>query len=222
MQDGESLVETLFAHDILREDAAGFVHTTSDFEATRAIYHDTYGHADDEAFRETVANLFDIPEADAAERIEAGDVTRESLVTYLSLKSDLPQSVDAADLAAMADIVTEVTPESPVPDDLIELTDDSAVSFLAEHPDCVVVSFKHYCAPCQTLKQHLEELQAAVPDSVTWAGVDGESATSFCSEHDVEAAPTTLLFRDGDLVESKRGWAGAERLIEALEDVYGE
>lgn len=222
MTDPESIVDTLFEHGILREDPDGTVHTTGEFESTRAVYHDTYGHADRETFRQTVAELFGISEADAEERIEAGDVTRRALVTFLSLRSDIDESIPTAELASMAEIVTEVTPESPVPDDLIEVTDDSAVSFLAEHPDSVVVSFKHYCEPCKSLKQHLDELRTAVPDHVTWAGVDGEEATEFCEEHGVEAAPTTLLFKDGELVESKRGWAGPEQLIETLDAVYGD
>lgn len=222
MQDAESLVETLFEEGILMEDRTGAVRTTGDFEGTRAIYHDTYGHATDEDFRQAVASTFGLSEEEAAERIAAGDVTRRELVTYLSVKSDLDRSVSPQDLAAMAEVVTEITPESPVPEDLLEVTDDSKVSFFAEHPDSVVVTFKHFCEPCKSLAASLDELRAAVPDSVTWAGADGEEATEFAQEHGVEAAPTTLMFRDGELVETKRGWAGAERLVEALQDVYGE
>lgn len=222
MQDAESLVEILFEEGILKEDRTGAVKTTGDFEGTRAVYHDTYGHATDEDFLQGVANAFALSREDAQARIDAGDVTRRELVTFLSVKSDVDQSVSTQDLAAMAEVVTEITPESPVPDDLLVVTDDSKASFFAEHPDSVVVTFKHFCEPCKSLAASLDELRAAVPDSVTWAGADGEKETEFVAEYDVEAAPTTLMFRDGELVESKRGWAGEARLIEALQDVYGE
>lgn len=222
MRDAESLVDTLFEEGILTEDRTGEVRTTSDFEGTRAIYHDTYGHATDEDFLQAVMGTFGLSSEEASERIEAGDVTRRSLVTFLSLKSDIDQDVSAAELGAMAEVVTEVTPESPVPGDVLEVTDESAPSFFAEHPDSVVITFKHYCEPCKSLSAALDHLRAAVPDHVTWAGVDGESATAFCEEHDVEAAPTTLMFRDGELVDSKRGWAGPGPIVQALQDVYGE
>lgn len=221
MADPESLVDTLFAEGILTEDRHGAVRTTGEFEKTRAIYHDTYGHMPDDEFQQSVADTFGISTDEAADRIEAGDVTRRSFVTYLSVRSDMETDVPGEELAAMAEVVTEVTPESPVPDELIEVTDDSTASFLAEHPDSVVVTFKHYCAPCKSLMAALDELQDATPDSVTWAGLDGESAMEFVEEYGVEAAPTTLCFRDGELVETKRGWAGADRLIETLQDVYG-
>lgn len=222
MQDGAALVETLFEADILREDSADAVRTTSEFEKTRAIYHDTYGHASDEEFRESVADAFDVSPDEAQARIDEGDVTRASFVAYLSVSSHLEADVSRQELAAMAEVVTELSAGSPVPDELIEVTDDSAVSFHAEHPDSVVVVFKHHCDPCDSQKEHLDELRAATPDNVTWAGVDGETATSYCSDHDVEAAPTTLCFRDGELVESKRGWVGPDRLIETLDEIYGE
>lgn len=222
MQDGESLVETLFEEEILTEDRTGAVRTTGEFESTRAVYHDTYGHSADEDFLQAVASTFGLDEAEAEARIESGEVTRRDIVTFLSLKSDVDQSVSVQELAAMTEVVSEVTPESPVPEDLLEVTDDSKASFFAEHPDSVVVTFKHYCEPCKSLAAALDHLRAAVPDHVTWAGANGEEATELCEEHGVEAAPTTLMFRDGELVESKRGWAGPERLIEALQDIYGE
>lgn len=222
MQDAESLVDTLFDADVLWEDSDGVVRTTSDFEDTRAIYHDTYGQASDEEFRQAVAETFDIEPVEALEQISEGHVTRESFVTYHSIRSHLDEPVGRQELATMAEIVTELSPGSPVPDELIEVTDESAVSFLAEHPDSVVVVFKHHCDPCESLRDALDDLQAAVPDHVTWAGVDGAEATEFCSTYGVEAAPTMLCFQDGDLVESKRGWASAERHVETLETVYDE
>lgn len=221
MQDGDSLVETLFDAGILHENDAGAVHTTNAFEDTRAIYHDTYGHASDEEFRRSVADAFDLDVAEAADQIEAGTVTRQSFVTYLSIRSHLDEDVSRQALAAMAEVVTELTPGSPVPDELVTVTDESAPSFLAEHPDSVLVVFKHHCDPCDALKEHLSELEAGTPSGVTWAGVDGETERAFCERHGVEAAPTTLCFRGGDLIESKRGWVGPERLLETLTEVYG-
>ena len=224
MQDAEAIVDALFDAGILWEDRDGAVRTTSEFEATRTIYHDTYGHARDEEFRQAVADVFDISPNEALRRISEREVTRQSFVAYLSVRSHLDDEAtyDRQEIATMADVVTELTPGTPIPDELIEVTDDSYLSFLADHPDSVVVVFKHHCDPCESLKDALDELKAAVPDHVTWAGVDGEEATDFGDTYGVEAAPTTLCFRDGDLVESKRGWASAERMVDALQDVYEE
>ena len=64
----------------------------------------------------------------------------------------------------------------------------------------------------------LDETRAALPDAV--AGIDGESAPEFCRTFDVEAAPSVLLFEDGELVESLRGYQRPEAIEEARTEVY--
>ena len=62
---------------------------------------------------------------------------------------------------------------------------------------------------------------AVAPDDVAFARIDGESANDFRRAFDVEAAPTRLVFRGGNLVDSIRG-REAVRGYEALfDEVFG-
>ncbi|AZH25134.1 thioredoxin family protein [Haloplanus aerogenes] len=85
----EAALDSLIDTGLVDERDDGSLVTTEEFEATRRIYRDTYGSADDAAFRQTVADVFGVDEATAGERIDAGAITREDLVAYLSLRSAL-------------------------------------------------------------------------------------------------------------------------------------
>jgi thiol-disulfide isomerase/thioredoxin len=219
--DPDALVDRLVVGGVLDEDPeTGALATTPGFEATRAVYHDTYADADDDLFHSTVADLFDVDRDDVADVVAEHGVTRDELVAYLSVRSELSDPPASPELAAMAGIVVEAEPASPVPDAWPELRDDTYRGFLADHPDAVLVAFKLHCVPCEAMKRDLDAIEAAIPDGVHYASLDGDEVPEFRREFEVEAAPTTLVFRDGDLVESLRGRVSPERLADVLDDVY--
>lgn len=218
--DPEACLEFLLDHGVLVE-RDGEIATSLAFEDTRAVYHDSYADVDDETFRETVASLFGLSEAEATERIDEHGVTRDELVAYLSVRSFLDVDLPQAALGVAASIVVEATPESPVPPSMVELDDESYRQFVDEEGDVVVFVWRRHCDPCRTVKRVLDELYDAIPGDVAVAGVDGESVTTFREEFDVEAAPTFLLFADGELAASYRGWKSVEAFEAAVADVYG-
>jgi thiol-disulfide isomerase/thioredoxin len=208
--------------------------TTAAFEATRRVYHDTYSGIGDDAFRGTVADVFGVDEATAAERIDAGAITRDDLIAYLTLRSLLDgverrstgsrseAEDDAGDerLATMATLVTELSPASPVPESVEELDDESWRAFLDASPDAVVTVWRHDCAPCDALKEDLDAVLSSVPDGVAVAGVDGESVPDFRRTFDVDAAPAVCCFRGSDLVDTLTGRQSPETYAERLADCY--
>ncbi len=227
----EARFEFLVAWDVLAEHEDGTVTTTERFEYDRGLYHDTYGNADEATFHRTVADLFDLPESEAAERIEEHGVTREEVAVYLAIRSHLKEVAEEVDreppdlgtgvLSLLAGMVTEVAPPSPVPDGMRELTDGDYRGFLAERGDAVVFVWKRDCDPCESMKLQLQETLAALPESVAVAGVDGESVRSFRESFDVSAAPTTLLFAGGELVDTHEGYRSPEALDAAFAAAYG-
>jgi hypothetical protein len=234
----EDALDTLIAAGLVAERDDGGLVTTDDFEATRRIYRDSYGDVDDAVFRRTVADAFGVSESTAAERIDAGAITREGLVAYLSLRSAFdseasetpPEGGDAGGegevtpdderLATMATLVSEISPGSPVPDAVTELDDDSWPDFLDEHPDAVVTVWRHDCAPCETLKENLDAVISALPDGVTVAGVDGESTPAFRRRFDVDTAPAVCSFRGGDLEDVTTGRQSPETYADRFAAVY--
>jgi hypothetical protein len=231
----EDALDFLIDAGLVDERDAGLV-TTEVFESTRRVYRDSYAAADDAVFRRTVADVFGVDEETAAERIDAGAITRDDLIAYLSLRSVLDgeerrsasnrtQSdngdIDDEHLATMATLVAELSPGSPVPAALDELDDESWRAFLDDHPDAVVTVWRHDCAPCEALKEDLDAVLDALPDGVAAAGVDGESVPAFRRAFDVDTAPAVCCFRGGDLVDTVTGQQSPDAYADRFAELYG-
>nr|WP_303645236.1 thioredoxin family protein [Salinirubrum litoreum] len=199
----------------------GTLETTPDYEETRSVYHDTYAGSSEAQFRETLVDVFDLDPATADEEIDEQGVTRDELIAFLSLRSFLDDPPDTLRLAMLARLAATIGPASAVPPTLREIDDEDYESFLAEHPDAVVTVWKTGCAPCDAMKNDLDEILAAVPDAVAVAGVDGGVVSAFRREFEVNAAPAVLCFRDGELVESETGRRTAAQLDEQFTEIYG-
>lgn len=142
------------------------------------------------------------------------------MVAYLAAKSFLDAPVGQDLLLVMAGLLVEITPSSPVPDALDELDDDSFESYLAAHPDAVVLVWRRFCEPCDAMKADLDAILDRVPDGVAAAGVDGEAADEFCRRFDVDSAPTLLCVRDGELRERASGRQTPAEVAAVLDRVY--
>ena len=226
LSTADAQYEFLLDHDVLVEDDEGAVATTEAYDATRGVYHDSYAHVDEETFHETIGSLFGLTPEEAAEQVEELGITRAELVAYLSLDSYLDEvapetDVDPGVLVQMAGMVAGVSPESPVPDVMPELTDDDYEAFLDEHPDAVVFVWKLHCAPCDEMKGDLDAILEAVPEDVAVAGVDGEAVAAFRKAFEVDAAPATLTFADGAFVEAVEGRRSPSQLSEMFANAFG-
>jgi thiol-disulfide isomerase/thioredoxin len=218
--DVESALDRLVDADAVDEADDGTLTTTTAFEDTRRVYHDTYAHMGEEGFHSTVADLFDIDRDEVAAHVDATGITREELVAYLSIQSFLDDPPDRGTLAVMADIVVQIGPGSPVPSAVREVTDEDYETFLDAEPEAIVTVWKHGCDPCDAMKEEFDAILDAVPDGVAVAGVDGEAAADFRRSFDVSAAPAVLLFHDGDLQRTLTGRKSPAELAEAFESVY--
>lgn len=219
--DPETRLDFLIDANVIDVDEDDSVTATFDFEDTRAVYADTYRDVDDETFAETLSDLFGVSVEEAHTRIEETDLTREDLVTYLSLQShierDLPQDV----LVLLTSMVAGIGIGSVVPDSMPELDDDTYEAFVEEHADVVIIVWSYPCDPCRSLKEDLPAFRATLPDRVALAGVDGDSVGRLRAEFDVTSAPTLLFFAGGSLADTFEGYLPADVLAERVEGVYG-
>lgn len=219
--DPEAALDRLLSEGVVDEDDDGALTTTEAYERTRAVYHDTYGSADEETVIETLSDLFGVDHEAVSTYVDENDVGPADLVAYLSLQSFLDPAPDRETLATMAALVVEIGPGSPVPGQLDELDDDSYEAFLAENPDAVLTIWKTGCHPCDAMKEDLDEILERVPDGVAVAGLDGESIPSFRLAYGVDSAPAVLAFRDGELAESLTGRRSPVALEQFFSVVYG-
>ena len=216
--DPAAVVDGLVAAGVLGEtDGGDGLYLTDEFDATRAVYADSYRDEPESVVRETVAELFGV--APVGERAES--VSREELVAVLSLQSHLSDPPPLDRLALAAGVVTEVGTVSPVPASMTELEDGSWHEFTGD-TSAVVTVWKRHCEPCDELKTDLDEVRSAlraVSDAPV-AGVDGEACPDFCRATGVNAAPAVCCFRDGELVEAVTGRRSPSVYAELFEDVY--
>lgn len=219
--DSEARYEYLVDTGVFTEEA-GRVAVTEAFDATRGVYRDSYADASDERFYETLAELFDLSVDEAETQAESLGVTRDELVAYLALRSHLDEPPEPTALVQLAAMVSDVAPTSPVPDSMPELTDDDYADFLDEHGNVVLFVWKLHCAPCDDMKETLDDVRAVAPDDVTFAGVDGESVVDVRRAFDVDAAPATLTFADGQFVEAVEGRRSPSQLSGMFENAFGD
>lgn len=193
------------------------------YDAERGVYHDTYADVDDEQFHATIADLFGLSIEEARTQVEELGVTRAELVAYLSLRAylrDRDAVPETGALLQLAGMVADLDPESPVPASMRELTDDDYTEFLAKHPDAVIFVWRRHCAPCDEMKAELDEIHAAAPDRVAFAGLDGEMVAEFRREFEVDAAPATLTFAGGEFVEAVEGRRSPDQLAEMFTTAF--
>ncbi|MFC5970188.1 thioredoxin family protein [Halomarina salina] len=219
--DSERLLDALVDGGVLVERPDGRLATSESFESTHDIYHDSYATSTDEDFQRAVSDVFDLPPEAAAERIEEEGVTREMLVTYLAVQSELDGSYSTGELARMATMVGDIAPESPIPPAVDSLDDETYEAFVSTNDRAAITVWRRHCAPCKAVKRDLDDVLAAIPDEVAVGGVDGESVTAFRSAYDVNAAPSLLLFEDGEHVETLQGRFTADQVAEAYESLGG-
>lgn len=213
----EALFDRLVAADVLVE-RDGDVRRTDGFESTLDITRATYADTES-AFRDAFAATFDLDPAAAADRIEANGVTREEFAVLKALQHHLEES-DPDALLRMAGMATAAGPTSPVPESVTELP-EPAGEVLAD-TDALLFVFKRDCEPCERLRAELEEVLEAVPAEVAVFGIDGPERSAVLERYEVAAAPTALLFRDGEEVGRIEGYQPVAAFRAAFREAFAE
>ncbi|MFD1512278.1 thioredoxin family protein [Halomarina rubra] len=214
-ETAERLLDALVEEGVVLERADGTLALSESYDATHDIYHDSYGDATDEAFERAVADVFDLSADEAEARIAEEGVTREMLVAYLAVQSELDGSYSREERARMAAMVEDLSPESPVPEVVERLDDDGYETFLATHDRAVVTVWKRHCDPCAAVKRDLDAILEAVPSDVAVGGVDGVETPAFRRTADVTVAPALVVFVDGQPAETLTGRFTAEQVADA-------
>jgi len=213
-------LDRLIDAGVVREHDDGSLTTDPDFEDTRRVYADTYADCSEETFRSTVAELFELPEEAAGDRIEETGVTRAEVVAFLTLRSVLDAPPEPETLAVMSRVVLSVEPASVVPRQLRRVGEGEFEAFVETHPDTVFTVWKQACEPCDAMKEDLDAILEVIPDDVAVAGVDGEAVPEFRREFDVTAAPSLVVVRDGEHVLTESGRQSPTAVSKVVEDFF--
>ena len=220
--DPAALLDALFDEGVLAADERTDAITTSaEFEDAYEVYLDTYVSMPDLAFVESVAEVFELESADAAaQQVEELGVSRAQLAAYLALGSALDGTYDAATRSRMAVVVADLEPETPVPECLTLLDDDTYEAFVVTNDRAVVTVWARRCDPCEAMKNEIDAVLTAL-SGTTVAGIDGDTEGEFCASYGVDAAPALVFFEAGDHRRTVTGRTDPEEIEGIVETVHG-
>ncbi len=100
-----------------------------------------------------------------------------------------------------------------------QLTDSSFEADVLNASGVVIVDFwAEWCGPCRALGPVLEEIAGEMSDKVTIGKMNVDQNAETPTKYGVRSIPTLLLFKDGELVETKVGSIPKQSLIEWIEN----
>jgi len=73
-----------------------------------------------------------------------------------------------------------------------------------------------WCGPCQMMAKILVQVNAVMKQEVRIVKIDTDKYPALASQHQVQALPTLVLFKQGKPIDRIEGVLSAEQLVERL------
>lgn len=106
-------------------------------------------------------------------------------------------------------------------DHIIEVNDDNFEAQVIKADKPVLVDYwAEWCNPCRSFLPILEKVASKYDGVLTVTKLNIDDNQDTPQKYGVRAIPTLMLFRDGELVESKVGMMSETQLVDLL-DSYG-
>lgn len=98
------------------------------------------------------------------------------------------------------------------------VTDDSFESDVLKSDKPVVVDFwAEWCGPCKMMSPIVDEIAGELGDKVKVAKVNIDENPNTPTQYGVRGIPTFMIFKDGQLAETKVGGMSKQQLQEWIE-----
>ncbi|MCG8636537.1 MAG: thioredoxin [Desulfobacterales bacterium] len=105
-------------------------------------------------------------------------------------------------------------------ENIIDLTDESFEEILKTSDKPVMVDFwAPWCGPCKAIGPTVEALSKEYGDKMIFAKVNVDDNPLSPSKFGVQAIPTLIFFKDGEVAEQITGMVAKEKLEETLKGV---
>lgn len=99
-----------------------------------------------------------------------------------------------------------------------QVTDTSFQQDVLNASGPVVVDFwAEWCGPCKQIAPALEEISAEMGDKVTIAKVNIDDNPEAPSTYGVRGIPTLIMFKDGEVADTKVGALPKSQLVQWIE-----
>lgn len=97
----------------------------------------------------------------------------------------------------------------------IAVTDNTFESEVLQSDKPVVVDFwAEWCGPCKTLSPVIDELAADMKDKVKIVKINIDEAPNAPTKYGVRGIPTLMIFKGGEVVDTRVGGAPKSQLSE--------
>jgi thioredoxin 1 len=90
---------------------------------------------------------------------------------------------------------------------------------LASSKPVLVDFWAEWCGPCKMISPILEEISAKMGDRLTVAKINIDENQKTPMKYNVRGIPTLILFKDGQVADTKMGALPKSKLIEWVESV---
>jgi len=106
--------------------------------------------------------------------------------------------------------------------DTLEFTDSNFEAEVLKADKPVLVDFwAEWCMPCRALGPTIDELASEYADRAKVGKVDTEANSQTATQYGVQAIPTILLFKGGEVVQKFVGLTPKKDLAAALDRLSG-
>ena len=103
---------------------------------------------------------------------------------------------------------------------IIELEDDSFEEKVLKSDKPVMVDFwAPWCGPCKAIAPTVDALEKEYGDKMTFAKVNVDENPLTPSKYGVQAIPTLIFFKNGEIADQITGMVGKEKLEETIKRV---
>lgn len=96
------------------------------------------------------------------------------------------------------------------------LNDESFDSFVSGNDMVFIDFFNEGCIPCRRVSPLISKLEATY-DTVKFGKIKISTNENTVKKYSIEAAPTLVLFKNGEEIARHRGVANAQQLTELIE-----
>lgn len=105
-------------------------------------------------------------------------------------------------------------------ENIIDLTDESFEELVANSDKPIMVDFwAPWCGPCKAIGPTVEALSQTYGDQMIFAKVNVDDNPLSPSKYGVQAIPTLIFFKGGEIAEQITGMVAKEKLEETLKGI---